>query len=285
MSRFALALVAAFILAPTSPAAGPYDDLLPYVPPHCNTLVLLNIKSAYDSPLAKSEKWSESIYQRYKAGMGFVPPDGKAVVISSQVNFSNMTRDHQIGLVRVTGLPSTKGLAEREGGTTDLIADMGVVLSPRNMYLTSLSGPALAMVYPADRQATARWLRHAKMAKKPDLAPYLQKAADAAGDDVLTVQDRIGEQGVIEIAGGDGIGLDRAVQLQSRDVGRDRTIQQAGVKMRQPVMLGQRARDSAFARGGRSVDGNDHRRATKVRTNPKRAIAAQAVSSNRAGKL
>jgi hypothetical protein len=119
--------------------------------------------------------------------MGFVPPDAKAVVISSQMNMTNMTRDHQFGLVRVTGLPSTKALAEREGGTSDLIADTGVVLSPRNMYVTTVAAPALALVYPADRQVMSRWLKSTKGAKHGELDPYLKKAADNAGDNVLTI--------------------------------------------------------------------------------------------------
>jgi len=187
MSRFAMAVLACLVALAPSFAAGPYDDLLPYVTPHCNTLVLLNVKAAYDSPLAKSEKWSDDIYKRYKSGMGFVPPDAKAVVISSQVNFTNLTRDHQIGLVRVTGLPTTKALAEREGGTTDFVADTGVVLSPRNMYLATVSGPAIAMVYPADRQATSRWLKFTKQKGHDEIAPYLKKAADASGDNLLTI--------------------------------------------------------------------------------------------------
>src|SRR6185437_12890652 len=56
-------------------AAGPYDDLLKYIPPQANTLVLVNVKAAYDSPLAKSQKWSANAYQRYKSGIGFLPPD------------------------------------------------------------------------------------------------------------------------------------------------------------------------------------------------------------------
>lgn len=188
MSRFALAAFALFVVLAPAPAAGPYDDLMPYVTPHCNTLVLLNVKAAYDSPMAKTEKWSDNTYQRYKSGMGFVPPDAKSLVISSQVNLTNLTRDHQIGLVRVSTLPSTKGLAEREGGTTDSIADHGVVLSPRNTYLTTVAGPAIGVVYPADRQAMARWLKYAKGPKGHDeISPYLKKAADAAGDNVLTI--------------------------------------------------------------------------------------------------
>jgi hypothetical protein len=187
MIRFAL--VAAALTTATLPAsaAGPFDDVLPFIPPDSNTLVLLNVKAAFDSPVAKKENWSDNVYQRYKAGIGFVPPDCRTVTIASQVNLTNMTRDHQIGLIRVTGLPTTKALAERERGSVDTIADMGVVLSPRNMYLTSVPAPAIAVVFPADRQATARWLRHVKSAKKPEIAPYLKQAADGAGDSILTI--------------------------------------------------------------------------------------------------
>lgn len=187
MSRSVLVALAFLLpLAPVS-AASPFDDLIPYVPPNTNTLVLLNVQAAYDSPLAKSEKWSDDVYRRYRAGMGHIPPDGRAVVVASQVNLTNMTRDHQIGLIRVTRFPTTQALADREGGTTDRIADMAVVLSPRNMYLAMLPGPAIAAVFPADRQSTARWIRHAKTAKKPELAPYLQQAVDSSAGDVLTV--------------------------------------------------------------------------------------------------
>jgi hypothetical protein len=189
MSRlvFAALILAVVWRLPAASAAGPYDDLLKYVPPQTNTLLLVNVKAAFDSPLAKREKWSANAYQRYKSGLGFLPPDASQVVISSQVNLSNMTRDHQIGLVRVTTFPTTKSLADREGGSPDSIAGQGVVLSPRNVYFTSLPGPAVASVFPADRQAASRWIRHATKSRGLVLEPFLKKAAEAAGDSVMTI--------------------------------------------------------------------------------------------------
>jgi hypothetical protein len=189
MSRHLPAALVALALLPCgfARAASPYDDLLRVVPPQTNTLVLVNVTAAYASPLAKAEKWAEDYHQRYRSGVGFVPPDAKAVVIASEVNLTTMTRDHQLGLVRVTGYPTMSGLAAREGGSTDTIAGREAALSPRNVYYTDVSGPAVAAVYPADRQATARWIRYATAAKEPQLAPYLKQAADAAGDSVLTV--------------------------------------------------------------------------------------------------
>jgi hypothetical protein len=187
MFRLMCAPLFACLFAVPSLAAGPYENLLKYVPPQSNTLFLVNVKAAYDSPLARAEKWSENTYQRYKSGLSFVPPDASQVIIASQINLSNMTRDHQVGLIRVMTFPTMKSLAEKEGGSTDSINGQGVALSPRNMYLTALEGPAIALVYPADRQAMSRWLRHCAACKEAEFPRYLRKAADEAGDSVLAV--------------------------------------------------------------------------------------------------
>ena len=187
MPRYAFALAVLLAAARCGSAAGPFDELLRYVPPETNTLVLVDVQAAYASPLAKAEKWAAEYYARYKSGVGFLPPDGRAVAIASQVNLTSMTRDHQIGLVRVTGFPTTEFLVKREGGTADRILDRGVVLSPRDVYITTLDGPTVATVYPADRQATARWLKHATAAKGADLSPYLKGVAGAAGENAVTV--------------------------------------------------------------------------------------------------
>jgi hypothetical protein len=188
MSRFRTAILAALAFAPATLAAGHFDTLLSAVPPQVNTLVLVNVKAAYASPLARNEKWADDFYHRYKSGTGFVPPDAEAVVIASTVNLSTMTRDHQIGLVKVTGLPSATALATRENGTVSEVAGQPFILSPRDVYFTTLTREAaIAAIYPADRQASARWVRYASTSKTIDLAPYLKQAADAAGEDVLTI--------------------------------------------------------------------------------------------------
>jgi hypothetical protein len=168
-------------------SAGPYDDLLKSVPPDANTLVLVNVKAAYASPLAKSEKWSEDYFKRYRAGIGFVPPDAEAVVVASEVNLSSMTRDHQIALVKVRNLPNMRDLAARSGGTTDRIADQVAALSPQDVYFVGLPSSVLGGVYPANRQASARWLRYALTTKSANLSPFLKRTSEQAGDDTIIV--------------------------------------------------------------------------------------------------
>jgi hypothetical protein len=173
MFRGFSAFVAALVIPGFAAAAGPFDSLLSAVPPGTNTLVLINVGEVYSSELARSEKWADEYFEKYRSGIGFVPPDGEAVVIASRVNLSSMVRDHQIGLVRVRVLPSIRALADREAGTVSTMAGVSVVNSPRDIYYTTLGGTTVAAVYPADRQSMAAWLRHATAAREPSLSPYL----------------------------------------------------------------------------------------------------------------
>ncbi|HVK14437.1 MAG TPA: hypothetical protein VM597_37205, partial [Gemmataceae bacterium] len=169
-------------------AAGPYDDLLKGVSPNTNTLVMVNAKAAYASPLGKAQKWDEKAKKSQYGALGFVPPDAELVVIASEVNLTAMQRDFQVGVMKLRGgIPNMKDLASYEGGTMSEIAGRLVVLSPRDVYITSLAEQHLVAAFPADRQYTSKWLKHAREAKAASVTPFLKKAADAAGDSVLVV--------------------------------------------------------------------------------------------------
>lgn len=187
MSRFlpAVLLVAAFAAA--GRAASPYDDLLKAVPPNTNTLVLVDVKGAFASPLAQKEQWSGDHFQRYQSGIGFVPPDAELLVVASDLNLSSLARSYQIGLVKVRNVPNLNQLAVRENGTEDELSGRIVVLSPQDVYYTTLPGSTFAAVYPADRQAASRWVRHALASKSAELAPYLKSAADSAGAHTMVI--------------------------------------------------------------------------------------------------
>ena len=188
MTRFASAvgLLALVLPAPVG-AAGPYDDLLKHTPADANTLALIDVKAAFASPLAKKEKWKEQGQPGQRSALGFVPGDAERLIIASELNLTTLTRNCQIGIVKVSEVPIMRNLAAREGGTVDQFGDQFAVVSPRDVYFTSLSGTELAAVYPADRQFTARWLKAIKAKKTGELSPYLRKVADAAGENTVTI--------------------------------------------------------------------------------------------------
>jgi hypothetical protein len=192
MRRYAFATVFALVivsggLRPPLAKAGPYDDLLKHTSANTNTLVLIDVKGAFASPLARAEKWAEKIQVGHHGALGFVPPDAEVVVIAGEVNFSTLVRDFQIGLVKVRNVPSMKELAAREGGTPDEIAGRLAVLSPRDVYFTTFSGSELVALYPADRQYVARYMRAAMAAKEPPLSAYLKRAAAKADANTVTI--------------------------------------------------------------------------------------------------
>ncbi|MFM8272809.1 MAG: hypothetical protein ACKODX_10810 [Gemmata sp.] len=168
-------------------AAGPFDDLVKYTPPNTNTVVLIDVKAAYASPLATTEKWREKALTENRSVLGFVPPDAEQVLIAADANLSHMTREYQVGLVKVRNLPNMRDLATREGGSPDEIAGQVAALSPRDVYFTALPGSTLVAVHPADRQYTARYMKAAGAKKTGDLAPYLRKAVDGAGTNTVTI--------------------------------------------------------------------------------------------------
>jgi hypothetical protein len=183
-----LCAAALLVAAPAHAADGKYDRLLPYIPPDSNVLVLVDVKGAYDSPVGKKEKWAEEYKDRYQSGVGFVAPYTGALVIGSVVNLSSMTRDHQVGVVGGPVQLAVKTLAERDGATTTEIAGRPFALTPRDVYLTTLSVPATVALYPADRQAAARWSRHATgVQKTANLSPYLTGAVAKADGKAVTV--------------------------------------------------------------------------------------------------
>jgi hypothetical protein len=179
MVRIHQAVLVVFVATPALSAAGP-DDLLRAVPPNTNTLVLVNAKAAFASPLAKSELWAENYWKKYHSGIGSIPPEAQKVVIAADVNFLDMSRACQVGLVKMRSIPTVKEMARREGGTIDDVNDTFVVRSPRDVYFTYLTDTELAAIYPANRQALARWLKTAKANKAPELSPYLMKAVAVA---------------------------------------------------------------------------------------------------------
>lgn len=189
MSRLTLAaFLLACALAQHAAAAGPYDDLLKHAPANVNTLALVDVKGAFASPLAKAEKWAEKGAPGGRSGFGFLPPDTTTVVIAADLNLSTLTRDFQVGLVRVShNVPEIREVAKSEGGSVDEMSGRLVVLSPRDVYFTSLSGSEFVVMYPANRQYTARYLKAVKANKTGELSPYLRKAADAAGKNTVTV--------------------------------------------------------------------------------------------------
>jgi hypothetical protein len=183
---FRTALAGLLLCAPVA-RAGPSDDILKNAPANTNAVVLIDVKKAFASGVAKKAKWEDDAKASGYGGLGFVPPGAERIAIAGEVNFTTMTRDFQVGFVQMRDVPSFKALAAREGGLVDEIAGRAAVVSPREVYFTQFPGQVLAGVYPGDRQYIARWLKAADAKKLGALAPVLKPAVDAADAHTITI--------------------------------------------------------------------------------------------------
>jgi len=221
MLQRASLLFMALLAAPVH-AANPYEDLLRDVPFETNVLVLLNPQRAYASALAKQQDWTKQFRDRHRAGVTLLPPDARQAVIATDVNFNNLTRDFQVALANVRQTSPLQELQRREGGAISEIAGRFVLLSPRDAYITPLNVSTLATVYPANRQALARWLRYVtgnRTNLQAALTPVLRKAADEWADRAevvvaLDLSDAI-DPGVVRD------GINQSLALSGKNVNRD----------------------------------------------------------------
>src|SRR5262245_50650112 len=106
------ALPLALTAARLAPPAAPYDELLQHPSANTHSLVLIDVKGAFNSPPARTEDWGAKIPTRGPSRPGFIPSDTKAVATAGPVISSTLVRDFQVGLVRTSrNVPSMRELA------------------------------------------------------------------------------------------------------------------------------------------------------------------------------
>ena len=164
---------------------------------------------------------AQSYRDRQRAGIALFPPDAKQAVIGGYVNFTTLSRDYQVALVNVRQTELLQDVQAREGGTISDVGGRFALLSPRDAYITPLSNETLATVYPANRQALARWVRQvtATGGTPGGLSPFLADSADAWAEraEVVVAVDLADafDPGLVRA------GLDGSLALSGKSVNRD----------------------------------------------------------------
>src|SRR5262245_54829037 len=98
--QFLLSLFLFLLLVSPSPAAGPYDDLLQWIPQDANTLLLMDVKELHNSPLGKLENWSKK-HTRLSLGSSSMSPKMVKLVVAAQINPSTLHDTWQAGVFQL----------------------------------------------------------------------------------------------------------------------------------------------------------------------------------------
>src|SRR5439155_624086 len=138
-----------------SPAAGPYDDLLKWIPDKANTLLLMDIYELHKSPLGKQENWAKKHTRTSLGTFGSVSPNMTKVVVAAQLNPSTLHYDWETGVFQLDQAIKERDLSRVVSGTMDSVGGKPIVLSPRNAYFVEFKEWVIGMMKPANRQAMA----------------------------------------------------------------------------------------------------------------------------------
>src|SRR5205085_8685394 len=95
-----LAILPCLLVAGQASAAGPYDDLLKWIPEQANTLLLMDVYELHKSPLGKQEDWATK-HTRVSLGPSSMSPKISKVVVAAQLNPSTLNYTWEAGVFQL----------------------------------------------------------------------------------------------------------------------------------------------------------------------------------------
>ena len=191
MKQIAIAM-SGFFLGVTflAPRAGGQDfsKLLKYVPGPTNAIVLIDGESIMATKMAKETGWAARRAAAFAKRPIFIPPETKKLVLASSIKANQgMDQRWEIGVAQLDQPIPMRSIARAEGGYVDMINDEAAAWSPSGAYFVSLEPSLMGVVFPADRQFTARWMGYARGDNLGQLSPYLKAVTRGVTDRVQYV--------------------------------------------------------------------------------------------------
>lgn len=171
-------LLCGFVLSTNFAQAQDAKDLLAKIPADANALMVIDTEALAKTPRARDESWAARRNIENPSRAIAIPPDAKKVLMASRLSTAtDLSPAWEIGLVSSKSTFAINAIAKSESGYVDWIGASQVVWSPSDAYFAAVDRDLLGIVYPSDRQFTARWLESNESAKTPVVSRYLQSAA------------------------------------------------------------------------------------------------------------
>lgn len=173
MVRSLIALTALMLSASSVSADARFRGMFRWIPDSVNLMVIGDLNQIYGSPLATKEKW------RTAAPLVGFPPAIQFVVLGSKLDMATLQDTMEFGVAYLNVDVSMEDLAKREAGAVETLAGAQAVLSPRNVYFASIAPFTVGMMYPANRQEAAKWIRFGRGNAQPSFSPTIQAAVNS----------------------------------------------------------------------------------------------------------
>jgi hypothetical protein len=175
-TRLAVALVAAGWLAAPAAAADDPFQLLRYIPPQGNAVVVLNVDYLLSSPRAAKEGWGKQDRAEYLAGVVPLHPAIDRIVLARHFDPAAPGTGPMVAALTAKTPIDVSKLAVRFGGQETTVAEEPAVLTPNGSVLVPLGPNTLGVARMDSRQDVARWVRFTRGAEASPLSKYMNQA-------------------------------------------------------------------------------------------------------------
>lgn len=157
------------------------SKILARVPEGANVLTVVDTKGLMKTQKANMEGWAQSRNLDYLSGKLAFPPSATFVVVAADYNPIEQRNDWQIGLFEFPGKVYEDQIAKREGSGVELIENLYVIPSRRNMYFVQFDRENYGIFAPANRAKMINWVQYAKSNTTNKVSDYLTNAVINGG--------------------------------------------------------------------------------------------------------
>jgi len=157
------------------------SKLLTRMPEHANVLTVIDTKALMKSQKANVEGWAQKRNLDYLSGNLAFPPSATFVVVAADYNPIERRNDWQVGLFEFPGKVYEDKIAQREGSDVELIENLYVIPSRRNMYFVQFDRENYGIFSPAHRPKMINWVKFAKTNTNNKVSDYLTNAVIDGG--------------------------------------------------------------------------------------------------------
>lgn len=167
-TRLTAVVAVAFLAAPVSPAAEPWE-LLKLVPAGTNGVLTINVQRMMASPRAQADGWAKLDHTELLAGAVPVGPNIERLVVAKALDPAALAAGGSVALIPTRAAVDLAQLAGKLGASPDTIDDQPVLRTSAGGFYLPMDGNLLAAVWGGSRQQVAGWARAARAAEKSPL--------------------------------------------------------------------------------------------------------------------
>lgn len=172
MTRLALVLAAALAATPAPAVEG--DELAKYLPESVNAVAVLNVRTILRTQRAEREGWAKGDQMEFLAGAIPIHPSVERILLATEFAPHRAGDAPTLAVIPLREPIDLDKLAKLRGGEITSIAGEDVLVCPDDVnYLVPLADNVLGAIRTDHKPDVAKWIKHAKDARRSPLSTYL----------------------------------------------------------------------------------------------------------------